>query len=79
MRVYKVAHDFGAADTLAGFPEFEKEYDKLKNSRLLEYEDKVYQARKAAEEEFREQFLLSRLQENIRQAQGEFKDLNRSP
>ncbi|MBR0409808.1 MAG: hypothetical protein IJI25_02220 [Eubacterium sp.] len=77
MRVYKVAHDFGAADTLAGFPEFEKEYDKLKNSRLLEYEDKVYQARKAAEEEFREQF-LSRLQENIRQAQGEFKDLNRS-
>ncbi|MBQ9157541.1 MAG: cell division protein MukB, partial [Eubacterium sp.] len=77
MRAYKVAHDFGAADTLLGFPEFEREYDRLKNSRLLEYEDKVYRARTAAEEEFREQF-LSRLQENIRQAQAEFKELNRS-
>ncbi len=77
MRKYKVAHDFGAAETLAGYPEFAAEYDKLKNSQLLEYEDKVYQARKAAEEEFREQF-LSRLQENIKQAQGEFKELNRA-
>lgn len=77
MNRYKTAHDFGAAATLAGFPEFNGEYDKLKNSRLLEYEDKVYQARQAAEEEFREQF-LSKLQENIRQAQGEFKELNRA-
>lgn len=77
MRDYKVAHDFGAADTLAGFPDFKEEYDKLKNSRLLEYEDKVYRARQAAEEEFREQF-LSRLQENIKQARTEFKDLNRA-
>lgn len=43
----------------------------------MEYEEKVYQARKAAEEEFREQF-LSKLQENIKQAQGEFKELNRA-
>lgn len=77
MRAYKVAHDFGAAETLAGFPEFLAEYQKLKNSQLLEYEEKVYQARKAAEEEFREQF-LSKLQENIKQAQGEFKELNRA-
>lgn len=77
MRAYKVAHDFGAAESMAGFPEFEAEYVKLKNSQLLEYEDKVYQARKAAEEEFREQF-LSKLQENIKQAQGEFKELNRA-
>ena len=77
MRAYKVAHDFGAAETMAGFPEYQAEYDKLKNSQLLEYEEKVYQARKAAEEEFREQF-LSRLQENIKQAQGEFKELNRA-
>ena len=77
MRAYKVAHDFGAAGTMAGFPEYLAEYDKLKNSQLLEYEEKVYQARKAAEEEFREQF-LSRLQENIKQAQGEFKELNRA-
>ena len=77
MRKYKIAHDFGAADTLAGYPEFLAEYEKLKNSQLLEYEDKVYQARKAAEEEFREQF-LSKLQENIKQAQGEFKELNKA-
>lgn len=75
MNAYKVAHDFGAAATLAGFPEFQGEYEKLKNSQLLDYEEKVYKARTAAEEEFREQF-LSKLQENIRQAQGEFKELN---
>jgi len=77
MRAYKVAHDFGAAESMAGFPEYRGEYDKLKNSQLLEFEEKVYQARKAAEEEFKEQF-LSKLQENIKQAQGEFKELNRS-
>ena len=77
MRSYKVAHDFGAAESLFGFPEYQAEYGKLKNSQLLEFEEKVYQARKAAEEEFKEQF-LSKLQENIKQAQGEFKELNRS-
>ncbi len=77
MRAYKAEHDFGAPENLAGYPEFLAEYTKLKNSQLLEYEDKVYRARNAAEVEFREQF-LSRLQENIRQAQGEFKELNRS-
>ncbi|MCQ2548491.1 MAG: AAA family ATPase [Lachnospiraceae bacterium] len=77
MREYKVAHDFGAADSLAGFPDFQAELDKLKNSQLLEYEEKVYRARNAAEEEFREQF-LSRLQENIKQARNEFKELNRA-
>ena len=77
MRAYKIAHDFGAADSLEGWPEFAAEYEKLKNSQLLSYEEKVYKARQAAEEEFREQF-LSRLQENIKQAQLEFKELNRS-
>lgn len=77
MRAYKIAHDFGAAESLTGFPEFLAEYEKLKNSQLLEYEEKVYQARTAAEEEFKEQF-LSRLQENIKQAQNEFRDLNRA-
>lgn len=77
MRDYKVAHDFGAADSLAGFPDFKAEYDKLKDSQLLEYEEKVYRARAAAEEEFREQF-LARLQENIKQARTEFRELNRA-
>ena len=75
MREYKSAHDFGAAETMEGFLEYLAEFNKLKHSQLLEYEEKVYQARKAAEEEFREQF-LSKLQENIKQAQGEFKELN---
>ena len=77
MRSYKAAHDFGAADSLTAYPEYADEYDKLKNSRLLEYEEKVYRARNAAEEEFREQF-LSKLQENIKQARQDFKDLNRA-
>ncbi len=77
MRNYKTAHDFGAAESMEGYPEFAAEYDMLKNSQLLSYEEKVQKARGAAEEEFREQF-LSRLQENIKQAQNEFKELNRS-
>ncbi len=77
MHVYKGAHDFGAAATAQGYEEFLAEYEKLKNSQLLSYEEKVQRARAAAEDEFREQF-LSRLQENIKQAQNEFKELNRS-
>ncbi|MCD8069371.1 MAG: hypothetical protein LUE87_10925 [Lachnospiraceae bacterium] len=77
MRKYKIAHNFGAAESLSGYPEFWAEYDKLKNSQLLTYEEKVQKARQSAEEEFREQF-LSRLQENIKQAQSEFKELNKS-
>ena len=77
MSRYKTAHDFGAADSMEGFPEFNAEYDKLKNSKLLEYEDQVRSARDKAEQEFREQF-LARLQENIKQAQSEFRNLNRA-
>ena len=74
---YKTAHDFGAAATMEGYPDFEAEYVKLKNSELLQYEEKVESARQSAEEEFREQF-LSKLQENMKTAQGEFKELNRA-
>ena len=74
---YKTAHDFGAAAAMEGYSDFEAEYVKLKNSELLQYEEKVELARQSAEEEFREQF-LSKLQENIKTAQGEFKELNRA-
>ena len=77
MNRYKSEHDFGASASEAGYGAFFSEYDKLKNSQLLEYEEKVYVAKKAAEEEFREQF-LSRLQENIKKAQQEFKELNKA-
>ena len=74
---YKTAHGFGAAATLAGYPEFEAELMKLKNSELLSYEEKVENARKSAEDEFREQF-LAKLQENMKNAQIEFKELNKA-
>ena len=74
---YKTAHDFGAAAAMEGYSDFETEYVKLKNSELLQYEEKVESARQSAEEEFREQF-LSKLQENMKTAQGEFKELNRA-
>ncbi len=77
MGEYKTAHDFGAAATMEGYPDFEAEYLKLKNSELLQYEGKVESARCAAEEEFREQF-LSKLQENMKMAQAEFKELNKA-
>ena len=77
MITYKTEHDFGAAPSMAGYPEFASVYDRLKTSELLEYEEKVQSARMAAEEEFREQF-LAKLQENMKQAQGEFKELNRA-
>ena len=77
MGEYKTAHDFGAAASMEGYPDFEAEYSKLHNSELLQYEDKVESARCAAEEEFREQF-LSKLQENMKTAQAEFKELNKA-
>lgn len=77
MGEYKTAHDFGAAATMEGYSDFEAEYLKLKNSELLQYEGKVESARCAAEEEFREQF-LSKLQENMKMAQAEFKELNKA-
>ena len=44
---------------------------------MLAYEEKVQSARKSAEDEFREQF-LAKLQENMKQAQNEFKELNKA-
>ena len=74
---YKTEHSFGAAATMEGFPEFAAVYDRLRTSEILEYEEKVESARTAAEEEFREQF-LAKLQENMKQAQSEFKELNKA-
>lgn len=74
---YKTEHDFGAAPSMEGYPDFAEVYERLRTSELLSYEDKVQSARRAAEEEFREQF-LSKLQENMKQAQSEFKELNKA-
>ena len=77
MVAYKTAHDFGAAPSMEGYPEFALVYERLINSELLKYEEKVESARRNAEEEFREQF-LAKLQENMKNAQDEFKDLNKA-
>ncbi len=74
---YKTEYNFGAAPNMQGYPEFEAVYERLRTSEVLEYEDKVQSARKAAEDEFREQF-LAKLQENMKQAQNEFKELNKA-
>lgn len=74
---YKTEHGFGAAASMEGFSEFAVVYDRLRTSEILEYKEKVESARAAAEEEFREQF-LAKLQENMKQAQSEFKELNRA-
>lgn len=77
MILYKTEHDFGAPASMEGFAEFSMVYDRLRTSEILEYEEKVQSARMAAEEEFREQF-LAKLQENMKQAQSEFKELNKA-
>ena len=77
MIVYKTEHGFGAPASMEGFPEFAVVYDRLRTSEILDYEERVESARKAAEEEFREQF-LAKLQENMKQAQSEFKELNKA-
>lgn len=74
---YKTAFDFSAAATLEAYPEYAAVQERLVNSELLNYEEKVRKAKLSAEEEFREQF-LSKLQENMKQAQGEFRELNKA-
>ena len=74
---YKSEYNFGAPASMKGYAEFAAVYDRLRTSELLDYEEKVEAAKQAAEEEFREQF-LAKLQENMKQAQGEFKELNRA-
>ncbi len=74
---FKSDHDFGGEPSLRGYPVFEEVYNKLKSSELLSYEEKVRKARESAEVEFREQF-LSKMQENIKKAHGEFDDLNKA-
>lgn len=77
MMKYNTEHDFGAPANMDGYIEYEATYEKYKNSELLKYEGKVESARAAAEEEFREQF-LAKLQENMKLAQSEFKELNKA-
>lgn len=72
---YKVLYQFGGENSEEGYYQFEDELYRLKETALIEYEEKAIMARKEAEVEFREQF-LSNLRENIKIAQSEMERLN---
>jgi uncharacterized protein YPO0396 len=72
---YNREFHFGGSEGLEGMPEFHREYRNLKDSKIIEYEEKIRLARQKAEEEFKDHF-ISKLQENIVSAQKEFKKLN---
>jgi ABC-type Mn2+/Zn2+ transport system ATPase subunit len=74
-RDYNNEFHFGGSEGKLGIEDFLKEYKNLKESKVIEYEEKIYNARQKAEEEFKEHF-LAKLQENIVSAQNEFKKLN---
>jgi uncharacterized protein YPO0396 len=66
---------FGGSDGIEGMTDFQRENKVLKESKIIEYEEKIRGARQKAEEEFKDHF-ISKLQENIKSAQKEFKKLN---
>ncbi len=72
---YNRDHHFGAATGIDGMEVFYAELDKLKTSQIVIYEEKIREAKKKAEEQFQDEF-LSKLQENILNAQREFDKLN---
>lgn len=72
---YNKDFHFGAAEGSEGMGAFYQEHQNLKESKIIEYEEKIKEAREKAEEEFKEHF-LAKLQENIVSAQNEFKKLN---
>ncbi|MBU3178410.1 AAA family ATPase [Clostridium estertheticum] len=74
-RDYNRDFHFGAAEGTSGMKSFQNEYRLLKDSKVIEYEEKIKVSRQKAEEQFKEHF-VSKLQENILSAQGEFKKLN---
>jgi uncharacterized protein YPO0396 len=66
---------FGGADGMEGMSDFHREYKVLRESKIIEFEEKIRNARQKAEEEFKDHF-ISKLQENIISAQKEFRMLN---
>ena len=73
---YNNRYQFAGAPDSADGAEYEREQSKLLQSELPTYEEKIAQARAAAEEEFKEHFIF-KLQENIHLARQEFDSLNR--
>lgn len=74
-RDYNREYHFGAAIGTEGMEAFYNEYNMLKISKVIEFEEKISESKKKAEEQFQDEF-ISKLQENIYKAQSEFKKLN---
>jgi uncharacterized protein YPO0396 len=72
---YANRYQFGGRVDADDVEEFRAEYDKLTRSELPEYEEKINQAQKEAEIEFKEHFIF-KLRENIENAHTEFNFLN---
>ncbi len=72
---YANTYQFGGRVDADDVEEFRAEYEKLTGSELPEYEEKINQAQREAEIEFKEHFIF-KLRENIENAYTEFNFLN---
>ncbi|BCZ45821.1 ATPase [Clostridium gelidum] len=72
---YNNSYDFGAEIGVNKIDRFFEELALLEKSKIVEYEENVKNAKRNAEEEFKEHF-LSKIQENISVARREIKSLN---
>lgn len=72
---YNNSYDFGAEIGVNKIDVFFEELSILQKSKIVEYEENVKNAKRNAEEEFKEHF-LSKIQENISVARREIKSLN---
>ena len=73
---YNYTYEFGKEVGIASVGEFLEQLSYIKNTKIIEYEEKVKEARRRSEEEFKEHF-ISKIQENIITARTEFKELNK--
>ncbi|MCL6639255.1 MAG: AAA family ATPase, partial [Firmicutes bacterium] len=72
---YNIDYHFGGRTDPAEVGDYAGEYKKLVESELPEYEEKINQAKREAEQEFKEHF-IHKLRENIENARNEFNFLN---
>ena len=76
MREYNKDYNLGAEVGLGGINNFITALDDLVKSKVIEFEEKVNDAKRCAEEEFKYHF-IAKLKENIEKARSEIKELNR--
>ncbi len=76
-KYYNLTFEFDAEEGVQGMDRFYEEYHKLKNSQLVQYEEKVHESKQRSEEELKEHFVY-RLHESLHEAHRHFDDLNES-